>query len=72
MKEIYNFKALLLDLDGTLINSEKAFYESFKDILKNEYSIDITMEEYKKYELEQNAMLLNVFLNKPRYLVLNF
>lgn len=64
MKEIYNFKALLLDLDGTLINSEKAFYESFKDVLKNEYSIDITMEEYKKYELEQNAMLLNVLLDK--------
>ena len=50
-------KALLLDLDGTLINSEKAFFESFKEILSN-YGINITKEEYKRYELEQNAMLL--------------
>ena len=55
MKE--NIKALLLDLDGTLINSEKAFFESFKEILSN-YGINITKEEYKRYELEQNAMLL--------------
>ena len=51
-------KALLLDLDGTLINSEKAFYEAFKMTLHNEYAVEITKEEYKKYELEQNAMLI--------------
>ena len=53
-----NTEALLLDLDGTLINSEKAFFESFKNILQNEFNISITKEDYKKYELEQNAMLL--------------
>jgi len=56
--ELKNIKALLLDLDGTLINSEKAFCESFKNILKDNYGILITSEDYKKYELEQNAMLL--------------
>ena len=52
-------KVLLLDLDGTLINSEKAFYETFKTVLKEEYNVNITKEEYKKYELEQNAKLID-------------
>lgn len=56
--ELKNIKALLLDLDGTLINSEKAFCESFKNILRDNYGLSITSEDYKKYELEQNAMLL--------------
>lgn len=57
-EELFNIRALLLDLDGTLINSEKAFFESFKNVLYNNFNISITMEDYKKYELEQNAMLL--------------
>ena len=61
---IKNINALLLDLDGTLINSEKAFFNSFKSILKNNYDIDITKEDYKKYELEQNAMLLKTIREK--------
>ena len=52
-------KALLLDLDGTLINSEKAFYLAFKNTLENEYGVVITKDEYRKYELEQNAKLLD-------------
>lgn len=63
-----NINALLLDLDGTLINSEKAFFESFKNILKEKYNILITKEDYKKYELEQNAMLLKVL--RERYPVI--
>mgnify|MGYP003307848076 CR=1 FL=1 len=56
--DLKNLKALLLDLDGTLINSEKAFFESFKNVLQDHFNISITKEDYKKYELEQNAMLL--------------
>ena len=50
--------ALLLDLDGTLINSEKAFFQCFKNILYINFNISITKDDYRKYELEQNAMLL--------------
>ena len=57
--EYSKIQALLLDLDGTLINSEKAFYEAFKTTLCDKYKVDITKEEYKKYELEQNAMLID-------------
>lgn len=59
-----NIEALLLDLDGTLINSEKAFCNSFKKILLEIYKIKITNEDYKKYELEQNAKLLETLRNK--------
>ena len=51
-------KALFLDLDGTLINSEKAFSNCFVDILNNEYGANVTLHDYKKYELEQNALLI--------------
>lgn len=61
-------KALLLDLDGTLINSEKAFYLAFKNTLENEYGVVITKDEYRKYELEQNAKLLDY--KREEYLVI--
>ena len=64
-----DLKVLLLDLDGTLINSEKAFFCSFRDVLEKEYGIVITMEDYKKYELEQNAMLIKKL--KEKYIYLN-
>ena len=38
-------KALLLDLDGTLINSEYAFYNCFKDSIYNECSKKVTFDE---------------------------
>ena len=66
--EYSKLQALLLDLDGTLINSEKAFYEAFKMTLYNEYQVEITKEEYKKYELEQNAMLIEY--KKKKYPIL--
>ena len=52
-------KALLLDLDGTLINSEKAFSNCFVDILNNEFGASVTLHDYKKYELEKNALLID-------------
>ena len=56
--DFHETKALLLDLDGTLINSEKAFYEAFKKTLE-EYGVSITKDEYKRFELEQNAKLVD-------------
>ncbi len=52
-------KAILLDLDGTLINSEKAFSNCFIDVLNNKYSCNVTLADYKKYELENNALLID-------------
>ncbi len=51
-------KGIFLDLDGTLINSEKAFSDCFIDVLNNKYNANVTSADYKKYELEQNAMLI--------------
>jgi len=52
-------EAILLDLDGTLINSEKKFYESFRNVLYNKYNIEITIKDYEENELKQNANLIN-------------
>ncbi|MGM9877085.1 MAG: HAD family hydrolase [Bacilli bacterium] len=57
-------KAILFDLDGTLINSEKAFCNSFIHILNDEYNANITEEDYEKYELKENAMLLKTLTKK--------
>ena len=65
--DISKLKTLLLDLDGTLINSEKAFFNSFKKVLKEKCDLAITMDDYKKYELEQNAKLLIAFREKRTY-----
>jgi len=63
-KEIYNkmkiptsLKALLIDLDGTLINSEKFFYETYKDVLWDGYSVNISYEDYENHEMAQNNNL---------------
>jgi putative hydrolase of the HAD superfamily len=52
------FSALLLDLDGTLINSEKAFFESFRKILKKHYGVEISPDDYADNELRKNANLI--------------
>lgn len=54
-----SLKAILFDLDGTLINSEKVFYQSFKSMLFEHHNVEINMDDYRKYELEQNASLLS-------------
>ena len=56
--DLNRIKVLLLDLDGTLINSEKAFCKAFIDVLNNYYKITVSTEEYVRYELEQNTMLI--------------
>ncbi|MEG2250238.1 MAG: HAD-IA family hydrolase [Bacilli bacterium] len=53
-----NIECLMLDLDGTLIDSEKVFYTSFRDVLKNEYNIEININDYVENELNADTMLL--------------
>lgn len=51
-------ECLMFDLDGTLIDSEKAFYNSFKDVLKKEYNVEITLKDYVENELNKDTMLI--------------
>ena len=59
-----SLKAIMLDLDGTLINSEKKFFESFRKVISERYSIDITLDEYESNELKMNANLINSLKEK--------
>lgn len=54
-----SFEAILLDLDGTLINSEKKFFESFSKVIYDKYKVEITLEDYENNELKKNANLIN-------------
>ena len=57
---------IFFDLDGTLIDSEKVFFESFKYVLKEYYNADITYEEYKENELNKDSNLLNILKNEGK------
>ena len=50
--------AILFDLDGTLIDSEKKFFESFRYVISSRYNYNITYKEYEINELKQNANLI--------------
>ncbi len=57
-------EVILFDLDGTLINSEKIFFESFRKVIKEKYDYNISHEEYSKNELEKNANLISYLKQK--------
>ena len=62
----HQIKGILFDLDGTLINSEKAFFNSFKKVLKDIYGTSITESEYVSNELEKNANLIKYLKENNR------
>ena len=59
MNEFKNVNTLLFDLDGTLVNTEKEFYNAFHDVLLDNYEINIDEKLYKRCELDKNATLLD-------------
>ena len=42
-------KAVILDMDGTLVDTEIVHYYVIRDILKRELGIDMEMQEYLQY-----------------------
>ena len=56
--------AILFDLDGTLIDSEQKFFESFRHVISLRYNYNISYDEYESFELKQNAKLIINLKNK--------
>lgn len=66
MKNYDKVNTLLFDLDGTLINSEREFYNSFYEVLLKNYKITINEKMYKECELDKNVTLLDTLRTKNK------
>lgn len=64
IKNLNKIKALMLDLDGTLIDSEQAFYETFKEVIYENYNYSINKKQYIENELKRNNNLIQYLKNK--------
>lgn len=60
-KKLMNFKYLLFDLDGTLINTNKLIIDSFKYTLKKHIDLDIEESQIKRYFGEPLLITLERF-----------
>ncbi|WKK57940.1 HAD family phosphatase [Sphingobacterium sp. BN32] len=58
-----NFKAVLFDLDGTLIDSEYFYYSNWAPILSEDYGLNITFDDwisnFAGHTLARNVVMLN-------------
>lgn len=41
-------KAVIFDFDGTIIDTESLWFQMYKEVLADEYKIDLTLEEFAK------------------------
>lgn len=57
-------KTILFDLDGTLIPTELPFFESFQEVILNEYGVGLTLDEYREYEMSKDSGLIKHLISK--------
>jgi len=60
----HKIKAVLFDFDGTIIPSEELFYKSYQKISQEIFGINVKLEDYKKFELDQNNKLFDYLFKK--------
>ncbi|MCX6754033.1 MAG: class IV adenylate cyclase [Candidatus Nomurabacteria bacterium] len=53
---------ILFDLDGTLIPTERPFFESFKEVILEDYNEDLTIDEYNEYEMSIDSGLIKYLM----------
>lgn len=59
-----NTKTILFDLDGTLIPTELPFFESFQEVILNDYGINLTIDEYREQEMSKDSGLIPYLMDK--------
>lgn len=55
----HGLKAMLIDLDGTLIPSERVFYDSWVYISEKNYNCSFSIDEYVEHELRKDHKLID-------------
>lgn len=63
-KYLKDKKIILLDFDGTIVNSEKIFFKSFQEVIFNMYGYNISIEDYIVNEQEENENLIRKLKNE--------
>lgn len=59
-------QGIIFDFDGTIIPSEKIFFECFQKIAKKIYNVDITMSDYKTYEMDMDSQLADLIRKRAK------
>lgn len=59
-------QCIVFDFDGTIIPSEKIFFECFQKMAKIIYNADIDITDYKKYEMETDSQLANIIRKRAK------
>lgn len=61
-----DFDAVLLDFDGTIVPSEKAFLYCWQEVFKDNYNCIFSEDEYIQYELKKDTELINYLIANKR------
>lgn len=56
-------KAVIFDFDGTIVPSEELFFKSYQKIAEEMFHINISIDNYKRYELHMDGSLFNYIKN---------
>lgn len=64
--KLQNIKAVLFDLDGTLVDSEYYYYSNWAPILKNEFGLEISYEDWI-HDFAGHTLVNNVHLIREKY-----
>jgi putative hydrolase of the HAD superfamily len=52
-------KAVIFDFDGLILDTESVWYDSYKQVLQEQFQFDLTLEEFAKCVGSTDAVLFS-------------
>ena len=62
----HKLKALLVDFDGTLVDSEHVYFQSWQKVMRQCFGAEFSSDDYLMYELNQSSGLLEALRSNGR------